>query len=499
MPRASEHIDDRTPLNAARIDVAARVGWLLRTHRTVSGLSLRQMSSSLGELGVVASAARLSRIETEGQRVPLVLDGYARVLGRPDGAIRADIDILCRGFSYAPPAVPDAAVRSLTAFDRAYEAIVVKQPSGGDWLEFARQHAMTDGFGLPSRLMTPQVHRLANEVGRGVGQARLLRHEALNQLLQSPYHDLVASVLRETADQPGHQNFYDLTSVLSDHPSPELLAWAAQRLASPSVFQVQGASYALQGMLVAGGLGLHHWRSMVPMLARAWSQAEGDAPRRATLAQVCRALPVVLQEEARDAGVVPPPPPPQAAWTRTRNNPQYAFAASIARAACRRLDHPEEPLLERLLFEACFETRGVRMASSTWSIAGSAFARAVMEASLAARDDCPDQASRSALLRTATVCHQGESVPEAEDLLDSHDPVDFRLATTMIGRAGMALRDSSLAEGLAGDESSVRQTLYCLGMAGDARLRSLAGDASLPATTRDAAGWWLEQGPRILA
>ena len=137
------------------------------------------------------------------------------------------------------------------------------------------------------------------------------------------------------------------------------------------------------------------------------------------------------------------------------------------------------------------------MATSAWLIAGSAFASAVMEASLAARDECPDQASRSALLRTATVCHQGESV--AEDLLNSHDPADFRLATTMIGRAGMALPDASLAEGLAGDESSVRQTLYCLGMAGDARLRGLAGDASLPATTRDAAGWWLEQGPRILA
>ena len=62
----------------------------------------------------------------------------------------------------------------------------------------------------------------------------------------------------------------------------------------------------------------------------------------------------------------------------------------------------------------------------------------------------------------------------------------------------MALPDASLAEGLAGDETSVRQTLYCLGMAGDARLRGLAGDASLPTTTRAAARWWLEQGSRIL-
>ncbi len=236
---------------------------------------------------------------------------------------------------------------------------------------------------------------------------------------------------------------------------------------------------------------------MVPMLARAWSRAEGDAARRAIIAQVCRALPVVLQEEAATPGWGRRRRPAQVAWPRTRNNPQYAFAASIARAACPG-STPEEPLLERLLFEAGFETRGVRMATSAWLIGGSAFAHAVMETSLAVRDECPDQASRSALLRTATVCHQGESVPEAENLLDSPDPVDFRLATTMIGRAGMALPDVSLAEGLAGDESSVRQTLYCLGMAGTRGSGSGRG-RSLPATTRAAARWWLEQGSRILA
>ena len=155
VPRASEQIDDRTPLSAARIDVAARVGWLLRTHRTVAGLSLRQMSSALGEHGVTLSAARLSRIESEGQRFRSVLDGYARVLGLPEGAIRADIDILCRAFSYAPPALAESTVRSLMAFDRGYESIDVPQPSGGDWLAFARQHALDRGFGLPTRLMEP--------------------------------------------------------------------------------------------------------------------------------------------------------------------------------------------------------------------------------------------------------------------------------------------------------------------------------------------------------
>ena len=68
VPRLSGVLDDRTPLTASRIDVAARVGWLLRTHRSVVGLSLREMSVALRDHDVTLSAATLSRIESEGHR-----------------------------------------------------------------------------------------------------------------------------------------------------------------------------------------------------------------------------------------------------------------------------------------------------------------------------------------------------------------------------------------------------------------------------------------------
>ena len=180
VPRASEQIDDRTPLSAARIDVAARVGWLLRVHRTAAGMSLRQMSAALGEHGVTLSAATLSRAESEGQRSPQVLDGYGRVLGLPEGSLRAQIDAVCRAFSYAAPRPPEQGARDLAEYSRACDAVQLPAPTGSAWLAFARQHALPRGFGLPSDLMEPLVRQLAGEVGRGVAGARLVRHEAIN-------------------------------------------------------------------------------------------------------------------------------------------------------------------------------------------------------------------------------------------------------------------------------------------------------------------------------
>ncbi|WP_180934108.1 helix-turn-helix domain-containing protein [Nocardioides ungokensis] len=137
MPRVSETVDDRTPIAASRIDVAARIGWMMRTHRSVAGLSLREMSAALKGQGAPLSAATLSRIESEGQRSPAALDGYERALGLSDGALRAPVDLMCRTFPYAPEVVARPAPPSLERFSLAFEAIDVASPTGGAWLELA--------------------------------------------------------------------------------------------------------------------------------------------------------------------------------------------------------------------------------------------------------------------------------------------------------------------------------------------------------------------------
>ena len=109
------------------------------------------------------------------------MDGYERVLGLSAGALRAPVDLMCRTFPYAPEVVSKAAPSSLECFSRAYEAIDVAAPTGGAWLEFARQHA-GNVVGLPRTLMEPQVRRLCLELARSTGLARFTRLEALAML-----------------------------------------------------------------------------------------------------------------------------------------------------------------------------------------------------------------------------------------------------------------------------------------------------------------------------
>jgi len=494
VPRQSDPIDDRTPLNGARIDVAARVGWLLRTHRTVAGLSLRQMSDALAEHGVRISAATLSRVESEGQRSSTVIEGYTSVLGLPDGSLRAAVDGVCRGFPYAPPSLPEHLLVTLETFSRAYDEVMVERPSAGAWLTFARHHAQPAGFGLPLRAMEPLVHQLTGEIGRCLTVNRFTRHEALNQLIAGPYGAMTLATMRHRVEDLDNQLIYDLTSVLSDHPTPELTAWACRLLSSPSLFHVRGASYLLQGMLVHGGLSLESWRAVVPLVRAAQVAAKGDPDRTEAVNGVVGALPPAMRPDLKAAGVRGPARKSSIPWSRTRGNPHYLVATVIARAVCADLHQPDEPLLERLLFEACFETRGVRMSTSTWILFVSPFADALARA-IVRHTSWPDAECQASAMRVAAACNSGGPLPGLERLL-GEDSL-FAPLTILIGRSGGHLPDEVLARGLAGDATMVRQTFYCLGMAGDPRLAGLAEDGHQPEAVRRIARWWLDRGPRI--
>lgn len=500
MPRNAETIDDRTPLTASRIDIAARIGWLLRTSRSLAGLSLREMSAALKAHDVTLSATSLSRIESEGQRSAAALDGYAAVLGLPAGALRSPVDVLCRSFSYAPPAPPEPVAHSLERFSESFEAITGESPSGGSWLDFARHHSSDGGFGLPTTLMEPHVRRLAEELRRSVGvPAEVTRYEALALLRCSAYGDLVDSVLREMVLEPDSQVIYPLTSVLSEQPTRALLRWAGAMLSHPSVHVARGASFALQNMLVIGGLPIKDWESLVPQFTSAWDDAEADATRRTVLIDLCAALPPTVQSLVRNTCQVDaePAPGPQV-WSRSRRSAHYGFARSLAGDACAQRGHHEEPLLERLLFEAMFDPRGVRMSTSAMFVAASPFARVLAPRLVEGRGQGPDEASGSAALRVAWSCHAGEELPVADPLLESGAASEFEIAMMLVGRSGQHLPQRALERGLSGAEPTVRKTLHGLGMAEDPRLADIASDGRLPDSTRRGARWWMDRGGRIL-
>ncbi len=499
MPKHSDAVDDPTALTASRIDIPARVGWLLRTSREVGGLSLRQMSVALRERDVALSASTLSRIETEGQRSSAALDGYAEVLGLADGALRAPVDHVCRTFHYAPKPTPEPTVPCLDRFSEAFEAIDVAAPTGGAWLRFARENAADRGFGLPRTLMEPQVRRLAVELGRAVGPAHLLRYEALAHLRSSAYGDVVEQVFRKIGPTPALKLWFDLLSVVTDRATPDLLDWAGELLTHESVAVTEGASHGLQNMLVVGGLSPADWTAWIPHFERAWRDAGKDAAQRQVLSQLCAALPRSLQARIRrTCQVEQEPSAGPRDWSRSRRNVHYEYATSLARAVCTHVGHREEPLLARLMFEAMFDQRGARVVTSLVLVGASLFGAPLVPVLVEGLDRAPDEASRRAVLRLIASCHRGEELPAAAAWLDAEDADEFSRALAITGRSGRRLSEASVARGLSGDEATVRTTLYSLGLAKDPRLESIAGRSSLPLTTRTAARWWAEHGGRIL-
>ena len=498
MPRASEPVDDTTRLDASRIDVRARIGWLLRVSRTAAGLSLRQLSTALAERGTTLSAASLSRIESEGQRSVPALEGYAAVLGLPEGGLRVPVDYLCQSFAYGPPPVLPPPEPGLAAFSDACRAVGADQVTGVDWLSFSRHHADDTGFGLPAHLMEPHVRRLALEQCRSVGLARWLRYEALAGLRRSRYGDVVLDVVVDVLREPGIQVVEDLVTAMAERPTPGVVAWNCELLRHPSVFLVRAASYTVQSMLVDGGTGLDDWRDLPAAFDEAWCAADGDRARREVLAQLRAALPAPLQKRL----TVPPPPAATGSgprvWTRSRQNRHYGFASSVAHLVTSHRGLPDDPMLARLLFESLFERRGVRMSTSTVLLAASPYAADLVRVLLAERTHGPDAATAPAASRVAAYCHVGDELPDLGSLLESDDPAELPHLLRIFGDSGLPAPEVAVERGLSGDDLLVRSTLVALGLAGDPRLVRIAGDTGLPKSTRLAAEWWCGRGPRIV-
>lgn len=499
MPRVPEPLDDTTSLDGSRIDVGARIGWLLRVSRGAGGLSLRQMAAAMADHGATASAATLSRIESEGVRSVVALEGYAAVLGLPEGALRAPVDVVCRSFSYGPPTRVPAVEPTLERFSRACRAVEADQPTGSQWLEFSRQHGDDTSFGLPAHIMAPYMHRLALELCRSVGLARWMRYEALLWLRFCAYDDLVAEVVAEVLLDPDVHVGEDLVSAVAERPTAAVVRWTGELLRHPSVHLVRSASFAIQSMLVTGGgLELSDWDSLPAAFDRAWQTAGQDPPRLEALTTLRAALPPPLQPRLPHGYRPLPHHTDPTVWTRDRRNTHYGFAASVAHTVTSDRGLPDDPMLARLVFEALYDPRGVRKTSSTLLLAASPYSRDLVRVLLARRHSGPGGRTHAAAARVAAFCHVDEELPDVRSLLAAEDPEEFQHALRIFGDAGKMLPARALERGLAGDETLVRHTLVAMGRAGDPRLAEIVADDARPATVRGAAGWWLRHGPRIV-
>ena len=497
MPRMPSVVEDRSPLDGSHIDVAARIGWLLRVSRTSSGIPLRSMAAELRSLGLDASASALSRLESGGRRQGAVVDGYEQVLGLAPGRLRAAIDVLCRTFDNGPPdEEPDLVPCTLGSFSAAVEAVLVDEPRGGDWLRFAREHSGGRGFGLTAAQMEPLAARLAGEMGRSVGVAYTTRYEALSRLRCGPYAEVVGDVVRSLVRAPDTQVLIDLMIVVAERPTPGALVWAGELLSHERRMVMTGAALVLQNMRTVGGLPPAAWRDVVPLFLTAY--AEADQPRRVILTTLFKNLPPGTRTAIK-AGLgqrLEHVPGPQA-WTRTRRNQHYEVSRGLATRICADLGLHEQPLLARLLFEVLFDFRATRVATSSFLLVASPVAEAVhpllVETAISGADETTRQAARGALVMLQTPI----GVPDVRDWLESPEEDLADIAGVLLGHAGVPLPEHAIEAGLAADEARVRRTIYSAGMARHPLLAGISTDPARTPAIRDAAAWWLREGGRV--
>ncbi len=96
------------------------------------------------------STTRLHRVETGATRSGRVAEAYERVLGMPDGSLRAPVDVACRTFTYAlsdrDPGQPVTSTRDMSELTEVLQGAVV---TSGQWLRWARALVQPGAIGLP--------------------------------------------------------------------------------------------------------------------------------------------------------------------------------------------------------------------------------------------------------------------------------------------------------------------------------------------------------------
>ncbi len=501
MARKPVVLDDLTPLDGSQIDVASRIGWLLRCSRSAAGLDLRTMAGRLTDGGVPISAASLSRLETEGSRVGTVIDGYEQVLGIESGRLRGTVDAVCRTFAYAPrDESPTGEPLDLAGFDDLVEAVSGSAVTAGDWLRFAREHEAPRGYGLTGPLLRPLVRRLASEMSRSVGAAFVIRYEALARLRCSAYADVVEDVVRELVLAPDAQVVFDLFSAVSELPTVELLTWAGELLSHDDLMLVRGGDILVQNMRsVGGGLTDEAWAALEEPFLAACHRASGDQPRRVVLTRLFKNLPPATRRGIleRMSGPFEPVSGPRD-WTKTRRNVHFGLASEVASRACSAAGLPEEPLLARLVFEVLYDFRGPRSTCAAFLVLASPFADAVHRQVCEVAATAEDAPTKEGARRAASILQTRTARPVLDGWLSSPDVELVRTAHVLSGHSGQLLPDEQLEASLAGDAQTVSRVLYAAGMAGDPRLPAISVDRRRPAAVRAAAGYWVREGARVI-
>jgi transcriptional regulator with XRE-family HTH domain len=509
---------DATPLNAANVDLEARIGWLLAMsrlhHPDPQFQDGRVFATALSDAGVPTSRSLLSRWESG--EIPIsyeAMAAYEDVLGLAPGqisSITGFLGAILPGVKarLARPKLDPTTPAFAARFDELIDLAEDGHARSRDWQDLGWHLAAVPLAHLRSSTWAALSGRLVNELPRTVKLAYRQYSTAAFNLARVPraQNYLVEAIAEYVAD-PDAQVLTSPVGLLDRLPTRAAASLVLDLVEQPA----NEATFKLGVWLAAQKLGHGHFtreeRDRLDMLVLSlWRRN----PARASddLVELIAAMPEGMRATLVDA-----------ATKAGRRKLGYAvehgeeIAASRARAFAQQVaDHArgmvpqeavyaEDRMLTRLVREALFHRDSERRHLAALLLASSPFGSAVAESLLIV---CADR-ERSEWLRSrmaTLVRYLSDETHRMRIMSLLDDPVPT-VCSTMAQALGhmpqSPTTDQALRASLKKEWSLVeRAKMYALGMSGSSALPAIARSRQAPEWQRNAARWWHEQGPAIL-
>ena len=356
-------VDDPTSLNGSTIDVAARTAWTLRMARLTAQVDDNRMKTVATAIGT--SPARLSRAETGQLRDGSLVDGYERVLGLPEGSLRAPIDVLARTFPWTSPvdARPGSPISTVSELSELTERLdVVRGRHRRRVAPMGAGHLGAGQRGLPTTLAQRIIDRLVQELSRSCGHGYPTRYEALAKVRCSDYGFLVLRSARHEVAHPHAQGLGDLLSAVGEAATPDAVQWCLELLRAERPYVATCGALALENMAEISPRGTF-WPEVVPDLVEAYDASVPGSAQEEWITHLIRLAPASTWAGGPRRPARPLPPAPEVeGFERHETNRHWKQCVAIAADVAHEVGVGEQPMLARLLFDIGFghwESRAV--------------------------------------------------------------------------------------------------------------------------------------------
>lgn len=495
--------EDATSYAAPRVDVAARIAWLLRVHRLLSEApgteSLGAFSGKLEALGVRADPARISQWETAVIPVPAaVITAYETVLGLDSGQLLA----VSEGLEHSmltirrSPAVTGTAVVRQRHLDEAYDRISDGEGRGGDWLTVS---GLLTGAGqgsalMPSRIVQDLSLRLVNEMTRSVGVAYYTRFEALCRLAAGA--STAGAVVRSISAAvvvPGAQSILDAMTIYGEVPQPAVVTHLVRVASHDGGRHRLGAVHALLNMVLMGTLP-EQSRTAVEGLVVQLLGERGDAGAQRLGRLLGERLPVASRQAIRrrcGVSVEPPVARPGVRYSPPSITGRFVDEARLATGI------DEDPMLARLLHEFLGGDFVERQHQAALLLLASPYRSALATTALGVVGASVELGTRAVAAHLLTYLAGPEHVERLRALLPVVPDALRNTVLRALTHASSSSDDESPLALAALPGVSESEILYAAGMSGHSDLHILAADGARTHEQRAGARWWIDAGAAV--